>query len=67
VDEHFRVMSNFCGMRHISYEWIRVEELAKGMTRLVEQMQIQDDPEVQQAWYNRGDVAGVREQDDEAG
>lgn len=46
VDEHFRVMSNFCGMRHIPYEWIRYEELRAGMGKVVEKLGIRQHPDV---------------------
>jgi hypothetical protein len=46
VDEHFRVMSNFCGMRHIPYEWIRYEDLLAGVTKVVEQLGIGGHPDI---------------------
>lgn len=48
VDEHFRVMSNFCGMRYIPYEWIRYEDLAPGMNRIASQMGVSQHPDVAQ-------------------
>jgi hypothetical protein len=58
VDEHFRTMSSFCGMRHIPYEWIRYEELLAGMGKVVEQLGISKHPDI------AAQMAKIRPHDD---
>ena len=46
-DEHFRAMSNFCGIRHLPYRHVYYEELRSSAAELLRTLGLESNPEVQ--------------------